>query len=121
MATHIRQLQFNQPLNNWTLNTTDPAGVDMSAMFYNATAFNQDISSWDISNVNYAVEFMDGKTSADYSSLNYDALLNGWATKASLAWSPKLDMGSIKYTAAGAAARATLIGTYGWTINDGGI
>ena len=112
---------FNQPLNNWTLNTTNPVGVNMNAMFYNATAFNQDISSWDISNVNYATGFMDGKTSADYSSSNYDALLNGWATKASLTWAPELNMGEIKYTASGAAARATLIGTYGWTISDGGI
>ena len=111
---------YNQPMNSWVL-SSDPSGVLLSGMFSNCTAFNQDISAWSAANIADASGFMDGKTNLDYSTANYNALLNSWSTTASLTWAPTLDMGTIKYTAAGAAARATLIGTYGWTINDGGL
>ncbi len=39
---------FNQDIGNWNVNQV----VDMSYMFYGAGAFNQDIGDWDVSNVN---------------------------------------------------------------------
>ena len=36
---------FNQPLNNWNVSSV----VEMNFMFYNATSFNQDLSMWCVS------------------------------------------------------------------------
>jgi len=38
---------FNQPIGNWDVSNV----TNMREMFASATAFNQDISSWDVSNV----------------------------------------------------------------------
>ena len=105
---------FNQSLNSW--NTA--AVTDMNEMFSGAIAFNQDISGWDVSNVTYMDSFMYGKSTADYDY--YDNLLNSWSLL-TLQNGVNWDMGSIEYTSAGAAARASIIGNYSWTINDGGL
>ena len=39
---------FNQPISSWDVRNVN----DMGFMFYNATSFNQPISSWNVSNVN---------------------------------------------------------------------
>jgi hypothetical protein len=62
-----------------------------------------------------------------FTTENYDALLNGWASLAQIP-TPSSQVavqgffhgGYTQYSAAGQAARNTLINTYGWTINDGG-
>jgi len=114
----INATAFNQPLNTsgslWNVSSV----TDMSYMFYGATSFNQNISSWNISNVQYLDEFMFGKSTANYSY--YDDLLNAWSAltlQPNVAWG----MGTIEYTAAGAAARASIISNYTWYINDGGL
>jgi len=61
--------------------------------------------------------FMANKSTADYSY--YDNLLNSWS-QLTLQNYGILGMGSIEYTAAGAAARASIISNYSWTIGDGG-
>jgi surface protein len=104
---------FNGDISLWNVSSI----TTMSSMFTNATAFNQDISGWDISNVIFMDEFMNGKTTANYSY--YDDLLNAWSLltlPSDVIW----DMGSIEYTSAGATARQDIIDNYGWTINDGG-
>jgi surface protein len=97
--------------------------TSMSSVFAYATAFNQDISGWDISNVlsgkgGNMVDFMYGKSTANYSY--YDNLLNAWS-QLTLNSGVDLGMGSIEYTSAGAAARASIISNYSWTISDGGL
>lgn len=108
---------FNQPIGVWdTFNVTNMNGV-----FLNATAFNQDISNWYVSNVIYFNYFMTGKTDLNYSSTNYDNLLNAWSA---LTLQPglTLNMGTIKYTVAGSAGKAILTGApNNWIITDGGI
>ena len=42
---------FNQDLNSWDVSNVQ----NMGGMFANAHAFNQDLNSWDVSNVNYVV------------------------------------------------------------------
>jgi hypothetical protein len=54
------------------------------------------------------------------SIINYDNILNGWASQ-SLQYSVPFDAGYSQYSIAGLSARNdTLIGVYGWSINDGG-
>ena len=132
---------FNQPLNNFnTSNVTN-----MLSMFGGATSFNQPISNWDTSNVtsmelmfknaitfnqslnnfsfdslnvgNILNEFMIGKTDLDYDAVYYDEILINLDNSTSNVGG--LGMGTIKYTVAGSAARASLV-TKGWVITDGG-
>jgi hypothetical protein len=58
---------FNQDIGSWvTTNVTD-----MSAMFWDATAFNQDIGSWDTSYVRYMRYMFDGATSFNQNLINW--------------------------------------------------
>jgi surface protein len=93
----------------------------MNTMFQNATAFNQDIGSWDIRNVTDFIDFMQGKTFTNYSSANLDSIYNVWST---LAVQPNIniDFGTIKYTAGASAGRLVLTSApKNWIIIDGGI
>jgi surface protein len=101
-------------LNSWDVSSV----TDIDQMFLGATAFNQPLNSWDVSSVTLMDEFMVGKSTADYSY--YDNLLNAWSAltlQNGVTWG----MGSIEYTSAGAAARASIISNYSWTITDGGL
>ena len=49
----------------------------MTDMFKDATAFNQDISRWDVSNVTNLTGFLSGATA--FSTENLDKLLAGWS------------------------------------------
>jgi len=142
----INATSFNQDLSNWdTSNILDMTGMfygasafnnsgsssisnwvvtaatKMDNMFRSATAFNQDISNWDPINVTSMVNFMTGKTSANYSSTYYDNLLNSWSTK-SLESNVNANFGTIKYTVTGQPGRNTLTSApYNWNIIDGGL
>jgi surface protein len=105
---------FNQNLGSWDVSSV----TKMGAMFNNATSFNQDISSWDISSVNNLTTFMSGKSTDNFSY--YDNLLNAWSLL-TLQNSVTLDMGTIEFSSAATAARADIISSYSWTINDGGL
>ena len=108
---------FNQAIGSWNVSNV----TTMSSMFQNATAFNQNIGSWDISNVSNFFGFMSGKTNANYSTTNLDAIYNGWSL---LTVQPNItiDFNTIKYTLAGQAGKNILTGApNNWAITDGGI
>jgi surface protein len=108
---------FNQPLN-W--NTS--AVTNMFRMFRGATAFNQDISAWDVSQVSNFGQFMTGKTFSNYDAANLDAIYNVWSLNPSgLQNGITIEFNTIKYTAAGQIGKDDLIFNYAWTVNDGGI
>jgi len=100
----------------------------MFGMFYQDNSFNQDISDWDITSV---TNFRFFATTVTFSTSNYDAILEDWEDTLQAAfpngtgYSPSItiDFGTSEYTGGGAAAaaRASLVSNFGWTIADGGI
>ena len=112
MTNAFRDTPFNQDISSW-----DTSSVTiMQAMFRNATSFNQNISTWDI---NQVINFNIFMTNVTLSTTNYDALLVAWEAQAPT-YSGSIDFGNSQYSAAGYAARQSLISNYGWTITDGG-
>ena len=110
---------FNQALNFTNTNTIS----NMSGMLNGCNLFKQNISAWVVTSCGNFSSFYAGDLNDPDSATNqdnYDALLSAWSLQA-LLFGLTLDMGSTKYSAATAAARAILTGTYGWTINDGGM
>jgi surface protein len=90
-------------------------------MFSNTTAFNQDIGSWDVSNVTSISNFMSGKSAANFSAANLDSIYNGWSSRP-VKPNLSISFGTIKFTAAGVAGKAVLTAApNNWTIVDGGL
>jgi surface protein len=90
-------------------------------MFSNATAFNQPIGSWNVSNVTDMSGMFSG---TGLSTANYDATLIGWATRGAnggiLKQGVNFDGGNSNYCN-GLGARNYLINTYKWVITDAGL
>ena len=113
---------FNQPLNFDTGNVTN-----MEEMFKDAGSFNQSLN-WDITSVINMLNMFQGIT---LSTTNYDAILIYWENVLNTAfpggtgYTPTISItfGGSQYTGGGsaAAARASLISNFNWTITDGGI
>ncbi|MFT5298213.1 MAG: surface protein, partial [Colwellia sp.] len=104
---------FNQDIGSWDVSNV----TDMNSMLRAATVFNQNIGSWDVSNVTDMGGMFEN---ASLSTQNYDALLSGWSSLA-LQESVEFDAGSSKYSAASQSARDVFINVYRWNITDGGI
>ena len=84
-------------------------------MFGRATAFNQDLSEWDVSKVTDMDDMFSGVT---LSIANYDALLIGWSALPTLQRDVEFGGGYSKYC--NESARNILVNTYNWGITDGG-
>jgi len=103
----------NPDTSNWDLSSV----TSMTSMFQGATSFDRDLGSWDISSLKFARDMFAGVT---LSTPNYDSLLIGWGSQLLNTGVP-FDGGNSTYcTPDAAAARAKMISTHGWTINDGG-
>ena len=106
-------------INNWTIRPILTNYINMDNMFNGATAFDQNIGSWNIQYVDRFNSFMAGKTPSTFSSSNLDSIYNGWSTKTPVN-GRSISFGTAKYTTSGASGRSTLTTTYSWTITDGG-
>jgi len=130
---------FNQDISSWNVSNI----TDFTDFLLANRVFNQDLSSWPILGkvaiwfrafsefppVNFSLASWDvsGSTNlrgtinpATFSSANYSATLIGWAAQPFIRPNTVFNVGSVQYSAEAAAARATLVDTYGWTITDGG-
>ena len=117
--------KFNQSLSNWDTSN----GITFNRMFDRAFDFNQDISNFNFNSItvsNGLEFFMRSKSSTNYDAIYYDNLLIKWASIPSSGGLPvgvigTIDMGTIKYTSAGASARASILSNNkAVIINDGG-
>ena len=108
---------FNQPLSNWNTSNVQT----MARIFAYMDSFDQDISNWDFSGLNTSNSLDAMASTSSFSPANYDALLQKWASQASVMPSMgNVNMGTSRYSSAGSVARSSLVDTYGWTILDGG-
>ncbi|AYN69363.1 BspA family leucine-rich repeat surface protein [Euzebyella marina] len=126
---------FRQDVTGW-----DVSSVTNMAFMFNSTFFDQDISGWDVSNVtsmrhmlsqcSFNQDVGDWNVSQvgdlsnifddnDLSTENYDKILTGWSQLPSLRSGVSLGAKDVYYCSAD-DARALLIATYGWSINDQG-
>ena len=113
---------FNGNITAWDVSNV----TRMHATLYR-TSFDQDISNWNIVNVNNFNAF---SVTNNLSTTNYDKILIGWEAILQAAYpggvgyllSPSPAFGTAKYTAGGAAeaARTSLTNNFNWNITDGG-
>ena len=106
-------------MTSLTTSTWDTSTVlDFGGMFENCTSLDVSFADWDISS---ALGFTDFLTNGELSTANYDATLIAWEAQAPPT-GLTADFGTSIYTegGTGGTARASLISTYSWTINDGG-
>ncbi len=104
---------FSGDISGWDVSSV----TTMGSMFYGATSFDRNLSSWDVSNVTNMGYMFYGVT---LSTINYDAILNGWSGL-TLQDDVSFHGGNSKYSSAAQAARAKIIGDFNWTITDGGL
>jgi surface protein len=83
---------------------------DLESMFEGATSFNQNLSSWDVSNVEYMAGMFDN---SGMSRRNYDQTLIGWEALPSLQPDVNIGLSGLSYCV-GATAHAALITDYNW-------
>jgi surface protein len=133
---------FNQPIGNWENHTHHV--LYMTSMFKNATLFNQNLGAWDVSSVLLMDSMFEGVTSFDQnigtwnvslvtsminmflgvtiSTINYDALIDGWRGLPSLRSNVNFHGGSSMYSYGTTSDnRLYLKKNYNWTITDGGV
>jgi len=103
---------FNQDIGSWDVSKV----TNMSYMFSNATSFNSDISDWNVSNVTDMSYMFQGAT---LSTANYDSLLLSWSKQDV---QPYVDFhgGNSKYSSVAVNSRQALVDK-DWTITDGGV
>ena len=116
MQEAFRQTAFNDLMGDIDISNV----TSLNATFQDQKTINQDISVWDYSSVTNMVNFMNGKGS-EYNPLFMDNLyikLDQDLVFANMVF-PNISFGTINYTSAGAAARASLV-SKGFIITSGG-
>jgi gliding motility-associated-like protein len=88
-------------------------------MFEGATAFNQDLSTWDISSIVHMDNMFDNSA---MSRCNYDATLEGWSTLENTETTipTGITLGAIGLYYSNTTAHNVLTDNYNWTIIDEG-
>ena len=113
---NIRGTRLNSIIGIEDLDTSNV--TDMYRAFNDSDSLNISLAAFDMQNVTELRDIFRGNNSMSVE--NYDATLISWASQ-NVRPNEQTNFGIAKYSAAGEAARNTLINTYGWTITDGGI
>ena len=105
---------FNQNISGWNVSNV----IDMRQVFSGTTSFDQNLGVWNISSMLNGTDMFSGVT---LSTVNYDALLQGWAAQV-VNPGVVFDGGNSTYTIATTqASRDTLTNApNNWVITDGG-
>jgi len=101
------QTNYNEDLSSWNVSNV----TDMSGVFFGSASFDQNLSSWDIANVTQLTNFAKNTT---FSTSNYDAILIGWESTLQdtypngSGYTPtiSINFGNSQYTSGGAAETA---------------
>jgi surface protein len=103
---------FDQDISTWnTSNVTN-----MAWMFYRTSRFNSDISNWDVSKVTNMSNML---LSSNLSTANLTLIYEKWSEQ-TLQQNVTFHAGNTKYSASAQAGRDILENTYNWDITDGG-
>nr|WP_287422408.1 BspA family leucine-rich repeat surface protein [Candidatus Brachybacter algidus] len=108
-AMFYNATSFNQDIGGW--NTSNV--INMNYMFYEATAFNQDIGSWTL-NPNLYCEYMLYNCGMD--CFNYSSTLIGWNSNPLTPTGRTLGAPGMQYGTNAVAARTNLVSAKGWSI-----
>lgn len=104
---------FNQDMTSWDVSTV----VDMNDMLFNASSFDQSLGGWNVQNV---IEMSGMLQNTNLSEENYSDTLIGWITNPpSLQEDVTLNAEDATLNVPGQNAKNTLRTTYNWTIYDG--
>lgn len=104
---------FNQDISSWEVDSISL----MTGMFSGAVNFNQDLSEWNITEVTDMTDMFDGCT---LTRSHYTSMLVKWA-ELPLKNDVNFNAGNAKYDSKGDTARQFIIDNYAWTISDGGL
>lgn len=113
MFMNCSSLTGNTSIENWKTEGV----ANMSQMFEGATVFDQDISSWDVSNV---IDMQNMFKSSGWSNANYEATLLAWSQLPSLKSNVKFGAQQNTYCST-REAHEYLTNDLGWIIHDGGL
>lgn len=102
---------FNQNISGWDVS----AATNMISLFEGASDFNQDLGGWNVSNVS---DMSNMFANAGLSTVNYDNLLNGWASLI-LQNGVDFNAGTSTYCF-GTTARTLITTLFSWNIIDAG-
>jgi surface protein len=108
---------FNQNIGSWDVSSV----TNMNSMFLTSStsSFNQDIGNWDIRNVSDFVDFMAGKSPANYSSANLDSIYNKWSLLP-VQSGITISFGSIQWVHSYDGRGILTSSPNNWSITDGG-
>jgi hypothetical protein len=89
---------------------------NLQSTFQGCLLFDKNIGNWNVSNCNNFSNFMYGKSFANYSVVNMDALLLGWSSRP-VKPNMSIHFGKIRYSAAGKVGLDILRGApNNWTV-----
>ena len=103
-------INYNQDISSFDVSDVS----DFSYAFKNSTAFNQSLANWDISN---AVNMNNMLDNTNLSNVNYASTLTSWANLESTPMNITLGAAGLIHDD-GLESKGQLINTYNWTIND---
>jgi len=114
--TFYQASAFNQSIGSW--NTSNV--INMNAMFNSASAFNQDLSGLELDSIvdsGVATGLRSMLDNSGLSTVNYDATLTGWNNNVDTPSTLTLGASTLTYCTS-EVDRNNLIGAKGWTINS---